>query len=185
MNSSSKWLSVITFIFSILCSFLLGIFLCKTVHPSLHSTLYDTLVVVDTIRCDVVDCRDSVVLRYISQKLPISNDLNSDSSDSMKLSPCSSDSISLVLRDSSTVIIPIVSKKYEDSLYTAYVSGYHARLDSIFIYPIRTTIRDRPTSKTRDKNFGVGFSIGTGYGFSSRKFEPFVGISIHYNILSF
>lgn len=49
---------------------------------------------------------------------------------------------------------------YADSNYTAYISGYAPKLDSIFvknrIYKINTT----HLIKTRDRGWGVGVTVG-------------------------
>ncbi|WP_346343117.1 DUF6808 domain-containing protein, partial [Bacteroides pyogenes] len=56
--------------------------------------------------------------------------------DTVRLPAIQSDSIRAdsVQIDSVPVIIPIEQKTYKDSLYTAWVSGYMAKLDSIEIY---------------------------------------------------
>lgn len=98
-------------------------------------------------------------------------------------SECGQDSTLHLKGDS--VLIPITQKVYEDSLYTAYVSGYRPCLDSI-------TVRERITTqyvyetRTRVKKnrIGVGLVGGYGYGFKSKEFEPFVGVGINVNIFS-
>ena len=87
--------------------------------------------------------------------------------------------------DSSKAIIPIRQNIYRDSNYTAFVSGYNAQLDSIYIYAPTTIITreiERTITQTRLKRFNMGFVGGVGYGFMSKSVEPFVGFGLSYNI---
>lgn len=80
-----------------------------------------------------------------------------------------------------SIEVPRTQKVYSDSSYTAYVSGYEPRLDSIFVrekiveHSIFET-RTVPTKKFRRWN--VGLVGGYGYGFKSKEFEPFVGVGV-------
>lgn len=87
----------------------------------------------------------------------------------------------LVLKSDSVVEIPITQKVYRDSSYVAYVSGYQQNLDSITVrYPVVTkTVKE---TEYKNKLFGVGLVGGFGYGFSSKKLEPFVGVGISLNL---
>lgn len=87
--------------------------------------------------------------------------------------------------DSSKVVIPIEQKIYNDSSYTAFVSGYSANLDSIHIRSPTTIINreiERIITQTKIKRFNIGVIGGLGYGFTSKKIEPFVGFGLSYNI---
>lgn len=82
------------------------------------------------------------------------------------------------VRDTVAIYLPITQKVYHDSLYTAYVSGYRAKLDSIEVYG-RTrdiTIRETP----RRKRWGLGVQVG--YGMAGNKASPFVGLGVSYNL---
>ena len=134
----------------------------------------------DTIRTTFVDTvpfykpvpRDSVVVRYITETLPVVHDT------------CKTDTVNmsgLNDKDSVKVAIPISSKVYEDSTYTAYVSGYCASLDSIFVYPRREVVRI--TERSKPKRWGIG--IHAGYGIGSDGFSPYFGIGLSYNLFDF
>lgn len=75
--------------------------------------------------------------------------------------------------------LEITQKVYSDSTYTAYVSGYEANLDSIFV---RQKIIEHSIVETRTvpmkqfRRWNVGLIGGYGYGIKSKEFEPFVGI---------
>lgn len=77
-----------------------------------------------------------------------------------------------------TVYLPITQKIYKDSLYTAYVSGYRAKLDSIEVYSKTRTVFVRERAKR--KRFGLG--VQAGYGFSGNKATPYVGVGVSYNL---
>ena len=85
--------------------------------------------------------------------------------------------------DTVWVNLPRTQKRYEDSTYTAWVSGYEARLDSIHVYR-RTVIRTvivPATLKGGARNWlhehiGAGIVGGAGYGLTTRKPDVFVGV---------
>lgn len=83
-----------------------------------------------------------------------------------------------------SIPIPIVQKEYKDSLYHAWVSGYHPSLDSIHITHVNTYITNDTVRyvKEKKKRWGVGAQFG--YGFTSDKPGPYIGIGISYNILT-
>lgn len=82
-----------------------------------------------------------------------------------------------------SVEIPIVQKRYADTTYTAWVSGYKPSLDSIEVY--RKTVVQRETITLRKKapRWGIGITGGYGYGSRNKGFEPFVGIGVYFRIL--
>lgn len=62
-------------------------------------------------------------------------------------------------RDTVLVDVPIERKVYEeDSLYRAVISGWHASLDSLTIFPTETTITIR--EKIPPKKWSIGATIG-------------------------
>lgn len=77
-----------------------------------------------------------------------------------------------------TVYIPISQKVYRDSLYTAYVSGYCAKLDSIEVYSRTNTITIQ--ERARRKRWGLGLQAG--YGLIRGKPGCYVGLGVSYNL---
>lgn len=128
-----------------------------------------TVVVYDTIPYYKPVLKDSVIKRYVTVKLPVAEPQDSviERQDS------------IVTQDSVKVQIPISQKIYQDSLYKAYISGYRAELDSIFIYNQETTI----TIKQKPKRWHIG--VGAGYGMTLKGLQPYVGVTIGYSIFSF
>ena len=78
-----------------------------------------------------------------------------------------------------TVYLPRKQTEYRDSDYTAYVSGYEAKLDSI---SVRTMIITNTAVKTKYRRFNISVVGGYGYGINSRTFEPFIGVGVTYNL---
>lgn len=78
--------------------------------------------------------------------------------------------------------IPITQMRYTDSTYTAWVSGYAPRLDSIHLRPVRTVVTIRPEAK---KPRRWQFGLHGGVGITPKGVQPYIGIGVSYNILSF
>lgn len=84
-----------------------------------------------------------------------------------------------------SIELDITQKVYEDSTYTAYVSGYLPALDSIFVRQkiIRETILKENVIREKEyRRWNVGLVGGYGYGFESKRIEPFIGIGVTFNL---
>lgn len=130
----------------------------------------DTVTVVDTVPYLVPVPRDSMVLRYETVRLQVSDTSRVTVTDTVRVA------------DSVSVAIPITQKIYTDSLYRAYVSGYRPSLDSIFIYG---TTRQVTTVVVKEKKHRWGFGIQAGYGYGGSGFAPYIGIGASYNFITF
>ena len=86
------------------------------------------------------------------------------------------------VHDSIEVPIPIVQKRYEDSLYTAWVSGFEPKLDSIRLYTpeIQTTVTKTVYEPTPLLTLGV--QVGGGYGLIHRQPDIYIGIGGQINL---
>lgn len=129
----------------------------------------------DTTRVTVVDtvpyvkpvARDSVVVRYVTKKLPIVHD-----------------TVHPICIDSADVNIPITQKQYCDSTYTAWVSGYEPSLDSIRVYARREVVTINKVKKEPPNRFIV--SLNVGYGITPQNgLQPYIGIGVGYKLFSF
>ena len=87
------------------------------------------------------------------------------------------------LRDTIPVPVPIEQKVYADSDYRAVVSGWHASLDTISVYPKTMVItKTIPVQiPAPPKRWGLGVSAG--YGASKDGLSPYIGVGISYSIL--
>lgn len=83
-------------------------------------------------------------------------------------------------KDSLRVTIPITQKTFADSNYTAYVSGYMPNLDSIEVRN-RVMTYTKCMTNTKFRKWNIGITGGYGYGFTSHKVEPFLGLGITFN----
>lgn len=90
--------------------------------------------------------------------------------------------VPMAQEDSIDVPIPIVQKRYEDSLYTAWVSGFEPKLDSIRLYTpeIQTTVTKTVYEPTPLLTLGV--QVGGGYGLIHRQPDIYVGIGGQINL---
>ena len=90
--------------------------------------------------------------------------------------------VPMAREDSIDVPIPIVQKRYEDSLYTAWVSGFEPKLDSIRLYTpeIQTTVTKTVYEPTPLLTLGV--QVGGGYGLINRQPDIYVGIGGQINL---
>lgn len=130
-------------------------------------------------------CRDSVVIRYQYVPVPIKQppDISASGKDSLPSGEVMTGEVSIVKmsEDSLAVAIPISQSLYETDDYRAYVSGYNAKLDSIFIMSKITTVRIRDPVKP--KRISIGLQAG--YGMTPKGFQPYVGIGVSVNLFSF
>ena len=138
--------------------------LCDTIH-----TLY-----IDTITYRVPVEVESVVVRTEVAILPLYYHPHT-----LRLTDTVLQTDTVTVRDSAAVLIPITQHHYTAPDYNAWVSGYHARLDSITVYPRHETI----TLRTPPRRWHIGLSAG--YGITPRGAPPYLGLSLTYSILSF
>ena len=85
-----------------------------------------------------------------------------------------------IMGDSATVTLPVEQRIYDDSLYTAYVSGYRPRLDSISLRIPHTTVTKTITKPA--KRWAVGPAVGVGYGLAGKQADVFVGFTATYRL---
>lgn len=117
----------------------------------------DTVYRRDTVRWPVT--RDSVVTRYITRRLAVMR------VDTVR----QSDTVRAV--DTVEIRLPIMQKVYRDTNYTAWVSGYEPRLDSI-------SVRHREVTLTKVARVGSRWGVGLGVGLGVGSGGPGVGIGL-------
>lgn len=129
--------------------------------------------------------RDSVVLRYQYVEIPLTHP-PADSvaiPDSSAVMETVRDDVKVekLGNDSVSISIPITQSLYETEDYKAYVSGYNAKLDSIFVTSRQTVVRIRDPAKK--KRFSIG--IQAGYGMTPKGFQPYLGLGVSVNLFNF
>lgn len=129
--------------------------------------------------------RDSVVLRYQYVEIPLAHPPKDSvaTPDSSAVIETARDEVNVekLGNDSVSISIPITQSLYETEDYRAYVSGYNAKLDSIFVTSRQTVVRIRDPVKK--KRFSIG--IQAGYGMTPKGFQPYLGLGVSVNLLDF
>ena len=127
------------------------------------STEIVTDTIIKVVKVDRPIVRESTIVRYEVVRLPIAAD-----------TICVSDTI----KDSVFVEVPIEQKVYSDSNYTAWVSGYHPRLDSISITHQEVSFHKLVNNSKGSKRLYLGIQVG--YGITPRGMQPYLGIGVSY-----
>lgn len=171
--------------------FCLGAFLANRCNHFVgtNKMVADTVVVRDTVRGVMPTEKDSKVVGTVALPLvpsPLREGRNvgkltdgksvsgvSDVSDDAAMDARNGGKIGS--NDTVWATVPRTQKRYEDSTYTAWVSGYEPRLDSIEVYRRTVTIVKRETVSKRN-GFNVGLTGGIGYGVFTRKPDLWLGV---------
>lgn len=135
--------------------------------------------------------KDSFVIRYITKRLPTISKLPENvqkfPESVLELPKSVQNFPEFVSKDSVDVVIPITKKVYKDSLYTAYVSGYNPKLDSLVLHSQHEVITINDCyPRSRKKRWSVGVQIG--YGIALRgvpEFTPYIGVGVSCNLFDF
>jgi len=164
------------FILTTIVSFCLGFIVGEWEQEKKQVYDYQSLVahrdtIIDTITYRQPVPVDSVVLRYDYVRMPIVDVLGKTVYDTLRTTVTDT----FKIMDSATVALPITQKHYKDTLYDAYVSGFHTNLDSIRIYSPTITV-----TKIKPRRWGVG--VQGGYGYTPKGFLPYVGLGVSYTI---
>lgn len=124
---------------------------CVPERKAEPSQVSDTITIYefDTIPYYEVMPKDSTIVRYETHRVRVS--------DTTKVV----DTISEVVYDSVDVELPITQKHYEDSTFSAWVSGYQPNLDSIKVYQQKEIQTITITTKEQ-KRWHIGVSGGLG-----------------------
>lgn len=91
-----------------------------------------------------------------------------------------------VIHDSVFFALPREEVEYKDSSFRAVVSGFMPRLEEMEIYnkeKVITIQTEKTITIPKKTRFGVG--VQAGYGITPAGFQPYLGLGISYNILSF
>lgn len=148
------------------------------------ATMADTVRVTytDTVRQVEPVARESVAVRYVTAVLPRGEDSIGRIGQIGRISPISQiGRISPISSDSAVVRVPIEQRRYsDDSTYTAWVSGYEAKLDSVEVYARREVVTVTRERTGRSGRWGLGVQAGVGY--AGGEVRPYVGIGVSYRL---
>lgn len=86
------------------------------------------------------------------------------------------------LRDTISVALPVEQRRYDDSLYTAWVSGYEPALDSLRLHlpEVQTTVTRTIMKPPPLITFGI--QAGAGYGITARRPDLYIGAGVQINL---
>ena len=180
--------SLVFFLAGLVCGGQLGFWYvrARVPHPNEENIITtDTITRHDTLFYESPIARDSIVVKYITKSLPKSGNNGAENIPQSGNNGAENIPRDVNVADSNKVdvIIPITQKRYEGENYSAWVSGYEPRLDSILVSQ-RTDVITIKERKPANK-WHIGITGGYGYGFKSRQAEPYIGIGITYSIFSF
>ena len=85
-------------------------------------------------------------------------------------------------KDTVWAVVPRTQKRYVDSTYMAWISGYEPRLDSIEVYQKTMVVTKSVEGRGKSKRFNVGLTGGFGYGVFTRKPDVWVGMGCTWRI---
>lgn len=155
----------------------------------------DTIVKFDTVCILEPVATDSVVIRYQTRWLPVSDKPDTYVSGTVEDEPYADVHVTVAAGldslvndvvannmppDSARVIVPFTQKTYETDDYKAWVSGYEPELDSI-IYRRTETVTNTLYLDKKRRRWGV--MVGVGAGISHKgTVTPMVGVMIGYKI---
>ena len=86
------------------------------------------------------------------------------------------------VHDSIEVPVPIVQKRYDDSLYTAWVSGFEPNLDSILIHQREITTTVTKTIVKPAPRLSVGIQAGGGFGIINKQPDIYIGVGAQWRL---
>lgn len=161
------------FLFYLLAGLAVASIVCTLAehHRSKQSTLpqpvIDTLIVRDTIRVTIPTYVAETLLSVV--RVPVN-----------VLNPCEPNAVgksdTVVHTDTVWAELPLTQKRYTDSLYTAWVSGYHPSLDSIYIHRPTIYVKTTEASPKREKRWHFGLQGGV--GMTPKGVLPYVGVGV-------
>lgn len=170
MRSNLKYLLLLVAMLTIGIG--LGALMVKYHVAKLHGRVTvrcDTVVRVDTIFVDKPVVKDSIVTRYVTRYLPaVKNKVQTEVYTSANEEN----------HDSVNVILPIEQKTYTSDQYTAWVSGYEPRLDSIALYKKEVVVEKEIYLDKKRRRWGC--VVGAGVGTNNTGVSPYVGITVGY-----
>lgn len=139
-------------------------------------TVYDTILYIEPVPAATRKTgykEITIPTTYVDRRSENQSDIRADTSE------LDSTDVNSDAPDSLTLQLPITQNVYEGEDYKAYVSGVYPSLDSVFVYPRREIV----TIKKPPKRWHIGPTIG--YGYTSNGFQPYIGVSLTYSIISF
>lgn len=156
------WLALVGLI---ALSFITNIYLLSRPEPEPtvvieRDTVYNDTTIYKPVPAEIIDIGKTVYLR-IPYPVPSGRD---------------------TVHDSIDVPIPIIQKRYDDSLYSAWVSGFDPNLDSINLRLPTITETVTKTIVKPAPRLSLGIQAGAGVGVFSRQPDIYLGIGAQWRL---
>lgn len=168
--------------------FCLGAFLANSCNHHFvegNKKVTDTVVVWDTLKWVGPPPVDSVAAGEIRVPVVMPREPSVPKADVRVFPPSEMDSVlqgqdegKIGSNDTVWATVPRTQKRYEDSTYTAWVSGYEPRLDSIEVYRKTVFITKSEEGSVKNKRVSLGLTGGFGYGLITHKPDVWVGVGV-------
>lgn len=158
----------------------------------------DTVTVRDTVRQTMPMAKDSVVTGVIRVPMVLPTEPTVPKAEIKVFEPCRLSEVldghtgnkggteqetgKIARKDTVWAVVPRTQKRYVDSTYMAWISGYEPRLDSIEVYRKTVVVTKRVEGRGKSKRFSVGLTGGFGYGVFTRKPDVWVGMGCTWRI---
>lgn len=158
----------------------------------------DTVTVRETVRQTMPMAKDSVVTGVIRVPMVLPTEPTVPKAEIKVFEPCRLSEVldghtgnkggteqetgKIARKDTVWAVVPRTQKRYVDSTYMAWISGYEPRLDSIEVYRKTVVVTKRVEGRGKSKRFSVGLTGGFGYGVFTRKPDVWVGMGCTWRI---
>lgn len=203
MSKKEKKNTVGVMVAAVFAGFCLGAGLAN--HCNHHSrdgkgkVTVDTVTVRDTVRQTMPMAKDGVVTGVIRVPMVLTTEPTVPKAEIKVFEPCRLSEVmdghavnkggseaqetgKIARKDTVWAVVPRTQKRYVDSTYMAWISGYEPRLDSIEVYQKTTVVTKSVEGRGKSKRFSVGLTGGFGYGVLTRKPDVWVGVGCTWRI---
>lgn len=148
--------------------------------PVIESVERDTVIVYDTVPHYFPAPKDSAVVRYVTRVLPVVRDNVAQYHNSIDTAD-QAIVIGNLMHDTVAVEVPITSKHYSAPEYDAWVSGYEANLDSLFVYQKKVLVTEIRTVSKPPNKVALFLDAGVDYTFNDKQWYPHAGGELVFN----
>ena len=159
----------------------------------------DTVTIRDTVRQTMPMAKDSVVTGVIRVPMVLPTEPTVPKAEIEVFEPCRLSEVmdghtgnkggseaqetgKFARKDTVWAVVPRTQKRYVDSTYMAWISGYEPRLDSIEVYRKTVVVTKSVEGRVKNRRFNVGLTGGFGYGVFTRKPDVWVGVGCTWRI---
>lgn len=167
--------------------FVSGLGVAKKINPCVVvptiSIQRDTVTTIDTVKGQILPPVIRSIIKRDTIILPSKSDTSYKQSDTTVGKPTASAAVEIL--PDGRVTIPIEQKIYSTALYRAVVSGWRASLDSIEVYPKRTTITETVTKLAQPPRRNWAVTVGPSATYTvNKQFVPGASVVLGFVVKS-